>query len=336
MLVYINQINYHIEVNYMPKIDNMLAILWMLRSDEKITAKQISEKLEMNIRTVYRYIDTLTTSGVPIISEPGHNGGYTLLNDFIEAPLFFDSEEQTSLFHAAVFAEEAGYYGGDALNSAISKLSNYSNQEQKLKTNTHLRTLEVINRLRSHSIEPYLKKLEMAVANDYSVKIQYHKTGDSQLNERLVDPYKVIYWNNKWYMIGYCHRRQDIRSFRVARMASLVITEDTFNQPKHFSARDHFMEGLLPTLDENESVISLVVSGNKQVLADLCQHWFLGNYLKEQTSDIAIFALEKDVTHTYVPYLLLPFNKSIKVIEPASLKKRLVEVLSDLITFHEK
>lgn len=72
----------------MPKIDNILAILWMLNSSEKITAKQISERLEMNIRTVYRYIDTLSTSGVPIISETGHNGGYTLLNNFIEAPLF--------------------------------------------------------------------------------------------------------------------------------------------------------------------------------------------------------------------------------------------------------
>lgn len=57
----------------------MLAILWMLRSGGKITAKQISEKLEMNIRTVYRYIDSISTSGVPIISEPVHNGGYTLL-----------------------------------------------------------------------------------------------------------------------------------------------------------------------------------------------------------------------------------------------------------------
>lgn len=72
----------------MPKIDNMLAILWMLSSGEKITAKQMSEKLEMNIRTVYRYIDTLSTSGVPIISDTGHNGGYTLLDNFIEAPLF--------------------------------------------------------------------------------------------------------------------------------------------------------------------------------------------------------------------------------------------------------
>lgn len=73
----------------MAKTDNLLAILWMLSSGEKITAKQISERLEMNIRTVYRYIDTLSISGgVPIISDAGHNGGYTLLNNFIEAPLF--------------------------------------------------------------------------------------------------------------------------------------------------------------------------------------------------------------------------------------------------------
>lgn len=72
----------------MPKNDNMLAILWMLNSGTKITAKQISERLEINIRSVYRYMDALCVSGVPIISEPGHNGGYSLLNNFIRAPLF--------------------------------------------------------------------------------------------------------------------------------------------------------------------------------------------------------------------------------------------------------
>lgn len=55
---------------------------------QKVTAKQISEKLEINIRTVYRHIDALSASGVPIISDTGHNGGYTLLNNFIKAPLF--------------------------------------------------------------------------------------------------------------------------------------------------------------------------------------------------------------------------------------------------------
>ncbi|WP_335871152.1 helix-turn-helix transcriptional regulator [Bacillus sp. 2205SS5-2] len=319
----------------MPKIDNMLAILWMLRSGEKITAKQISEKLEMNIRTVYRYIDTISTSGVPIISEPGHNGGYTLMNNFIEAPLFFDSEEQTSLFHAAVFAEEAGYYGGEALNRAISKLSNYSNKEQKTKVNQHLTSLEVISRSCSLSMEPFLKELEQTVADGYSIKIVYQKSGEKQFDDRLVDPYRMIYWNNKWYVIGFCHFRNDIRSFRVDRIESLMLTENKFNRPENFSARDFFIRNLLPVIEDKEVGISFVISGDKSVLDDICLHWFLGHYLQERTSNRAVFLLEKDVIHTYVPYLLLPYNQSIKVIEPISLKKRLVEVLSELIKFHE-
>lgn len=319
----------------MPKIDNILAILWMLSSGEKITAKQISEKLEMNIRTVYRYIDTLSTSGVPIISDTGHNGGYTLLNHFIEAPLFFDFEEQTSLFHAAVFAEEAGYYGGEALNRAISKLSKYTNQEQETKINQHLASLEVISRLDPFFMEPFLKELEQAVADGYSVKILYHKSGEEQTEYRSVDPYRIIYWKNKWYVIGFCHLRNDIRSFRIDRIENLMQTENKFNQPENFSARYFFLKNLLPTIEDSEGVIPLVINGNKSTLNDVCQHWFLGNYLQERTSNQAVFLLEKGIIHTYVPYLLLPYGKSIQVIEPISLKKKLMEVLSELIQFHQ-
>lgn len=94
----------------MSKLDNMLAILWLLNSGRKITAHQISEKLEMNIRTVYRYMDALCASGVPIISDTGHHGGYTLLNQFIKSPLLLDVGEKTTLLHAAIFAKEAGYF----------------------------------------------------------------------------------------------------------------------------------------------------------------------------------------------------------------------------------
>ncbi|MET3938084.1 putative DNA-binding transcriptional regulator YafY [Paenibacillus sp. PvP094] len=319
----------------MPKIDNMLAILWMLRSGEKMTAKQISEKLEMNIRTVYRYIDTISTSGVPIISEPGHNGGYTLMNNFIEAPLFFDFEEQTSLLHAAVFAEEAGYYGGEALNRAISKLSKYSNQEQETKINHHLTSLEVISRLSSLSMQPFLKELEQAVAGGYSVKILHHKSGGKQIKDRLVDPYRLIYWNNKWYVIGFCHLRSDIRSFRVDRIEDLMLTENKFDQPENFSARAFFMKNFLPTIEDKEEIISLVIHGDKSVLADICQHWFLGHYLQERTSNQAVFNFEKELIHTYVPYFLLSYGKSIRIVEPISLKKRMIEVLSELINFHQ-
>ncbi len=320
----------------MPKLDNILAILRMLSTSEKITAKQISEKLEINIRTVYRYIDTLSTSGVPIISYPGHNGGYTLLKEFFEAPLFFDAKEQASLFHAAVFAEEAGYYGGEVLKRAISKLGKYSNQEQEAKVNQYTTSLEVISRVNSIPLEPILQEVERAVASRFSIKIQYYKNGKNQSTYRLVDPYKIIFWNNKWYIIGFCHFREGIRSFRADRIEDLLVTENKFDCPNDFLASDSFLKNLLPTIKDEKEIVSLVIIGDTSTINDICQHWFLGNYLHEKSADQAVFLLEKDITHTYVPHLLLPYAKSIQIIEPASLKKKIIEVLLELLKVHQE
>jgi len=60
----------------MARLDGMLSILWLLKSNGKMTAEKIAESLELSVRTVYRYIDLLCVSGVPIISEPGHGGGF--------------------------------------------------------------------------------------------------------------------------------------------------------------------------------------------------------------------------------------------------------------------
>lgn len=160
----------------MPKNDNMLAILWMLNSGGKITAKQISEKLEINIRTVYRYIDALCASRVPIISDSGHHGGYSLLGNFIRAPLLFDLDEKKALLHAATFAKEAGYPMSEALDNAAAKLKMYSNQEQENTLSRHLAGFEVINRVGPPSVQPVLAELEQAVAGEFVVEIDY-RTG---------------------------------------------------------------------------------------------------------------------------------------------------------------
>ena len=188
----------------MAKNGNMLAILWMLNSGTKITAKQIAEKLEINIRTVYRYIDSLCESGVPIISDSGQNGGYTLLNNFIQSPLVFDLEEQKALLHAAVFAKEAGYPFSESLNKATQKLKSYSNREQENMLNRHLTGFEVISREIGPSVRKTLKELEAAIANEYSVEIEYRSNREKQPVIRVIDPYGMLYWNNKWYTVGLC------------------------------------------------------------------------------------------------------------------------------------
>lgn len=134
-------------------------------------------------------------------------------------------------------------------------------------------------------------------------------------------------------MIGFCQLRKAIRSFRVDRIEKLILTENNFNQPENFAARDFFLKNLLP--EDKEGIVSLMISGEKGTLNDVCQHWFLGNYLHKRTSNQIEFLLEKEMMYTYVPHLLLPYGTAIQIIEPISFKKRFVEVLSKLVKFHQ-
>lgn len=322
--------------NVMPKNDNMLAILWLLNSGAKMTAKQISEKLEINIRTVYRYIDALCASGVPIISESGHNGGYSLLNQFIRAPLLFDMEEKKALLHAAVFAKEAGYPLSEALGSATAKLKMYSNQTQESILNRHLEGFEVISQRRSSSIQPVLVGLEQAIDIEFTVEIDYRSNRDEQPKKRMIDPYGLVYWNNRWYVVAFCHLRNEIRSFRAERILEIKHTISKFKRPEAFSPRGFFMKNLLPDSDGKDGIISLKIEGRPDALDDLCQHWFLGHYLKERTLNRAIFWLEEEFIHNYVPNFLLPYGKSIQVIEPQSLKEKLIATASELMEYYKR
>lgn len=320
----------------MPKNDNMLAILWMLNSGVKMTAKQISEKIEVNIRTVYRYIDALCASGVPIISDTGHNGGYSLLNNFIKAPLLFDIEEKKALLHAAVFAKEAGYPLSEALENASLKLKTYSNQEQESILSRQLAGFEVINRRGGSSVQPILAELEQSVSNQFSVEINYRTSREEQTKNRMIDPYGMVYWNNKWYIVAFCNLRNEIRSFRVDRILQIKRTPIIFKRPETFSASEFFMQNLLPDLAGKDGIISLIIEGRSEALDDLCLHWFLGHHLQVRTSNKAIFLLEEKSIHTYVPYILLSYGKSIQVIEPQSLKEKLVAVTSELMEYYQR
>ncbi len=319
----------------MAKNDNMLAILWMLNSGGKMTAKQISQKLEINIRTVYRHIDALCASGVPIISDSGHNGGYSLLNNFIRAPLLFDMEEKKALLHAAVFAKEAGYPLSEALGNATSKLKMYSNQEQESILNHHLDGVEVINRKVNPSIQPILAELEQAVEKEFCVEIDYRTGREEQPKNRLINPYGLVYWNNKWYTVAFCRLRNEIRSFRVDRILRIKCTQIIFKRPKAFATREFFMKNLLPDLVGKEGLISLIIEGRSETLNELCMHWFLGHHLKKRTSNQAIFLFEEKSIHIYVPYFLLSYGKSIQIIEPQGLKERLVAIASELMEYYQ-
>lgn len=321
----------------MSKADNMLAILWLLRSGKRVTAQQLADKLEIHVRTVYRCIDSLCASGAPIIADAGPNGGYRLFGEFVDSPLLFDSEEQKALVHASVFAKEAGYPFTDALVRAVEKLKRYTNDEQLEWINKHSSGLAVIQTPTDAKERELLKLLEEAAAGGDSLNMAYSKGSPEQsAASRILDPYGIVHWKGLWYAVGYCHSRQAVRSFRVDRIVRLEPANTRFERPAAFSARDFLLRSLLPDSLDAETLVAVKLRGHEHALNELCRHWLFGHALIERNRpDEALFNLGEQSLKTYVPYFLLPYGRSLEILEPRMLIDRMAVVSRGMLEHYE-
>jgi len=319
----------------MSKADNMLSILWLLRSGRRMTAQQLADELEVHVRTVYRCIDSLCASGAPIVADSGPNGGYRILGRFADSPLLFDMEEQKALVHASIFAREAGYPFTDALVRAVDKLKRYTNDEQLDAIERHSGGLEVIQTPVDPAQQPLLRQLEEAAAHGMSLEMDYARGSEAAARTRVLDPYGIVHWKGVWYAVGFCRLRQEVRSFRVDRIARLAETGIRFERPAAFSAREYLLRTLLPDALESASLVDVRIRGHERALNELCRHWLFGHSLKERQPGEALFRLGAPSLTTYVPYFLLPYGRALDILEPRALVARMAEVSAEVAAHYE-
>mgnify|MGYP001389227856 CR=1 FL=1 len=317
----------------MSKADNMLSILWLLKSGRRMTAQQLADELEIHIRTVYRCIDSLCASGVPIIAEAGHHGGYRIMDHFAEAPLLFSMEEQKALVHASIFAQESGYPFTGALKQAVEKLKRYNNEEQLAWMERHAGGFAVIHPPADEGLQLRLQVLEEAAAHGKTVEMEYRKERDAAALIRKLDPYGIVHWKGSWYTVGFCHVRQELRSFRVDRIVRIEPTALTFERPSSFSCGDFLLRNLLSS--DDPEMVMVRIEGSDQVLGELCKHWLFAHALVERTAGQAVFRLGVDALLSYVPYFLLPYGKALVITEPELLLDRMIEVTSGMAAHYQ-
>lgn len=96
----------------------IIGILVNLLKKQKLTASQLSEKFEISVRTVYRYIEILESAGIPIICKKGKNGGIELIESYSMDANLFSEDEKDYLFDLLK-------NNTDTLSTKIKKKLNY-------------------------------------------------------------------------------------------------------------------------------------------------------------------------------------------------------------------
>ncbi|OZB95178.1 YafY family protein [Paenibacillus sp. XY044] len=318
----------------MPKLDYMLSLVWLLRSRGKMTAEQLAEALEISVRTVYRYIDLLCLSGVPVVAEPGHGGGFTLPDSFRESPLFFDTNELKAMAHSARIASQAGYPFADALENALVKISHRLNENQGENLKRHQAGLEAVPYSTSREIKPLLSDLEEAAAHSRVCCIQYAKTtGDSALTRRI-HPYRLAYRANRWYVAAYCELRDSVRMFRADRIERLEVTDETFERPEDFTFTELARDTLAGPPNADTSWVTVRIVGDSDVLEAIGNQYFVQPFLTEHSDREIRFEMPPSVMFTYMPHLLLSFGTLVSVMEPNLLSERIAELAHEIAEHH--
>jgi predicted DNA-binding transcriptional regulator YafY len=216
----------------MRRADRLFRIVQFLRAGRLQTARELAQKLQVSDRTIYRDVQDLQLSGVPILGEAGV--GYTLRRDYDLPPLMFDVREITAL----VLGSRMVVAWGDAelaaaANDALRKIEAVLTpaMRDRIDAVRLYAPAFATRRPGDEAARDSLEQLRGAVERVRIIQVAYCDEKGHETQRRL-RPMALLFWGNVWTLVAWCELRHDFRSFRVDRFRSIQILEETFVQER--------------------------------------------------------------------------------------------------------
>ncbi|HEU5101855.1 MAG TPA: YafY family protein [Roseiflexaceae bacterium] len=215
----------------------VLTVLELLQAHESISGPQLAARLEVNIRTVRHYITLLQDIGIPIEADRGRQGGYRLRPGFKLPPLMFTEDEALALTLGLLAARRMGLAAAaPAVEGALAKV------ERVMPATLRARMEAVQETLVFDVAPPYatpasatLLAFSVATQQRRRLRMRYRAMGDVE-TERAFDSYGVVHYSGRWFAVGYCHLRKDLRTFRLDRVLHAEIGDALFERPEAFDS----------------------------------------------------------------------------------------------------
>lgn len=214
-----------------------LAVLELLQTHRRISGADIARRLGVDVRTVRRYIAMLEEIGIPITAERGRHGAYLLVPGFKLPPMMFNEDEALALSLGLLAARNLGLSeASTAVASAQAKLERVmpATLQSRVRAVSEVVLLD-LSRASAAGASDQLFTLSSAAQQFRRVHMAY-RAANGVFSERELDPYGLALREGLWYVVGHCHLRGGLRSFRLDRMQSARMLDAHFERPQNFDA----------------------------------------------------------------------------------------------------
>ncbi|MFN2201070.1 MAG: helix-turn-helix transcriptional regulator, partial [Caldilineaceae bacterium] len=220
----------------------LLTLIMLLQRRPRQKAGDLAAALGVSVRTVHRYMEMLEEMGIPIYSERGPSGGFSLVRGYKMPPLVFTPEEAVAVFlGTGLVTQMWGQLYAEGAHGALAKLENVLPDDQRQEAAWASRSFisSGLNRTAVGPMTPLLTTLRQSIREQRTVHMAYERASEPRLTVRDFDPYALVHRSGWWYMVGYCHLRDAMRTFRVDRVTRLEPTDVPFALPPEFDIHDY-------------------------------------------------------------------------------------------------
>jgi len=223
----------------------VLAALELLQSHGQMGGAELARRLEVDRRTLRRYIATLEDMGVPITTEQGRYGGYRLVPGYKLPPMMFTDEEAQALSLGLIAARGLGLAdAAPAIESVQAKLDRVLPGAPR-KTIAALRESVALQTgdERTNADARLLRVLSEAAQTRRTASLRY-RAHEGTLTSRDFDVYGLVFRGGRWYVVGYCRLRLGLRTLRLDRVAHAELAQGAFARPEGFDAAEYLTRAL--------------------------------------------------------------------------------------------
>ncbi len=314
-------------------------ILMLLESRKRgVTINELSKELGCSERTVYRDLAALESSGFPICSEKNEDDTrYGFVEGYTPgAALELSSDELLALYFSRGLLK---MMEGTVFHKSLERLLDKVMSRIPEKNLAHFKKLAgavAVGKEASRdygSKESIISTIMRSSSNGDVLRIRYFSANTGEETDRRVDPYKLWYANDAFYLIGWCHVHDMVRTFLVDRIKEAFSTGEKFITSAGFDFSAYHDDAFRVMRDgSKQRVLIRFHSGVAHCFQE--KKWHPSQEVEVQPDGSALVAMEVEGLAELKSWLL-SWGDMAEVIEPAELRDQMLETMSRLQDVYE-
>lgn len=298
----------------------LLAVLELLQAYPQLSGRALAKRLEVDPRTIRRYLERLQEMGIPVEAEHGPHGGYRLRRGFKIPPLMLNDGEALAITLGLMILRDLGLaLDRTAVASALAKTERLMPEKLHQQVQALQSTITFDMHLyRTPAALPWVSLISQAIYRQQPVVIDY-QNWDGTCHDRMVELYGIVMHQGCWYTAGFCRLRQGLRTFRLDRIQSLELAEGLFVPPPDFDTLKHVLNSL--SLGKGHESVKILMQTDLETARHCCAD--LGGHLEASEAGVVLSLFTYNLD--WVAQFLLGLTFEIEIIQPASLQQLLYQ-----------